>query len=62
MFPKRCSRSPWRNMDVMSVGMAERFPKEVGLNPNVRATLSEITKFVFQVTRKWIKTLAATIE
>ena len=49
-------------MDVTSVGMAERFPKEAGSKPNVRATLSEMTKLVFQVTRKWIKTLAATID
>src|SRR3990172_5031591 len=41
------------NIDVTSVGMAERFPKKAGSKPNVRATLSEITKFVCQVTRKW---------
>ena len=31
MFPKRCSRSPWRNMDVTSVGRAEMLPKEAGI-------------------------------
>ena len=46
----------------MSVGMAERFPKEAGSKPNVRATLSGIIKFVCQLTRKWTRTLAATID
>src|SRR5438105_10224044 len=62
MFPKRCSRSPWRNIDVTSVGIAERFPKEAGSKPNARTTLSEMTKLVFQVTRRWVRMLAATIE
>jgi hypothetical protein len=62
IFPNRWSRSPWKNMDVMSVGMAEGFPKEAGSKPNVRATPSGIIKFVCELTRKWIKTLAATIE
>jgi hypothetical protein len=40
-------------MDVRSVGMVERFPKEVGLKPNVRAMPSEIIKDLLLL--EWVK-------
>ena len=50
-------------MDVTSVGMAERLrlETEAGTKPNVRTILSEMMKFVFHVTRRWMTVLVATI-
>jgi hypothetical protein len=50
-------------MDVTSVGMAERLrlETEAGMKPNVRATLSEMMKFVFQVTNRWMTVFVVTI-
>jgi len=39
----------------------ERLPNKVGTNPKVRATSLGITKLVFQVTMRWMRTFVLII-